>query len=110
MRDFASVVKEARRFKGLTLQAVAIKIDSHKGYVSGIENRKVNPPSAKIVRKLAKLFQLDVQELLILAAVEKAPKEVREIMREGSLGMLEASRKNGVTTMEPRKEEAAAAV
>jgi transcriptional regulator with XRE-family HTH domain len=107
MRDFASVVKEARRFKGLTLQAVASKVDSHKGYISGIEHRKVNPPSPKIVRKLAKLLDLDLKELLILAAVEKAPKEVREIMREGSLGMLEASRKQGVTVVEPRKEEAA---
>lgn len=108
MKDFASVVKEARRFKGLTLQQVASKVGTHKGYISGAENRKVNPPSAKIVRKLAKLFDLDVQELLILAAVEKAPKEVREIMREGSLGMLEASRKNGVTVVPPRKEAAAA--
>lgn len=108
MKDFASVVKEARRFKGLTLQQVASKVGTHKGYISGVENRKVNPPSPKIVRKMAKIFDLDVLELLILAAVEKAPKEVREIMREGSLGMLEASRKNGVTVVPPRKEAAAA--
>lgn len=108
MKDFASVVKEARRFKGLTLQQVASKVGTHKGYISGVEHRKVNPPSAKLVRKMAKLFDLDVLELLILAVVEKAPKEVRELIREGSLGMLEASRKNGVTVVEPRKEEAAA--
>lgn len=107
MKDFASQVKEARRFKGLTLQQVAVKVGTHKGYISGVENRKVNPPSAKIVRKMAKLFDLDVQELLILGVVEKAPKEVREIMREGSLALLEAIRKAGVTVIEPKKEEAA---
>lgn len=107
MKDFASVVKEARRFKGMSLQVVADKVGTHKGYISGIENRKVNPPAPKVVRKMAKLFELDVHELLILAQVEKAPKEVREIMREGSLGMLETIRKNGVTTMEPKKETTA---
>lgn len=107
MKDFASVVKEARRFKGLTLQAVATKVGTHKGYISGVEHRKVNPPSAKIVRKMAKLFQLDVQELLILGVVEKAPPEVREIIREGSLGMLETIRKQGVTQIEPKQEPAA---
>lgn len=112
MKDFASVVKEARRFKGLTLQQVASKVGTHKGYISGIEHHKVNPPSAKLVRKMAKLLDLDVLELLILAVVEKAPKEVREIMREGSLGMLEAERKLYATTvkLQEAKEEAAAAV
>jgi transcriptional regulator with XRE-family HTH domain len=109
MKDFASVVREARKSKGLTLQAVASKIGSHKGYCSGFEGRKVNPPSPAIVRKLAKFLGLDVLELLILATVEKAPKEVREIMREGSLGMLDASRKNGVTVVEPSKTTTAAA-
>lgn len=92
MKDFASVVKQARRAHLMSLKDVASKVGTHKGYISGIENRKVNPPSKKIVRKLAKLFGLDVLELLILGAVEKAPEEVREIMREGSLAALEETR------------------
>lgn len=107
MKDFASIVRSARIEKGLTLQAVATKLGSHKGYISGFEHRKVNPPSAKLVKKLAKLLDLDEKELLILSVVEKAPKEVREIIREGALGMLEASRRNGVTVVEPRREPAA---
>lgn len=108
MKEFAAIVKAARQQKGMTLEAVASKLGTHKGYVSGFENRKVNPPSAKLVRKLAKLFGLDEKEMLILAVVEKAPKEVREIIRDGSLGMLEAVRRNGVTLVEPKSQEAAA--
>lgn len=88
MKDFASVVKEARQEKRLSLQQLAGKLGTHKGYCSGFENRKVNPPSPKIIRKMAKLYGLDVLELLILAHIDKAPKEVREIMRDRYSGML----------------------
>lgn len=71
MRRFCEVVKEARKTKGLTLERVAKAIVSHKGYVSGIENDQVSPPSAPIVVKLAKFLDLDVEELLVLRLVEK---------------------------------------
>lgn len=103
MQDFAAIVKAARLRSGLTLQALAGKLGTHKGYCSGIENRKVNPPSAKVIRKMAKLLVLDVQELLIHATADKAPKEIRELVREGALGMLETSRKHGVTVVKPKE-------
>jgi transcriptional regulator with XRE-family HTH domain len=84
MDTFSTVVKKARLEKHLTLEAVATKIGSHKGYVSGFENRKVNPPSSRIVRKLAKLYGLDQKRLLILAEIEKIDPEVREVFREGA--------------------------
>ncbi len=96
MDDFASVVKKARQDKRLTLESLALKLGSHKGYCSGIENRKVNPPSSKIVRKMAKIFGLDVKRLLILAEIEKIDREVREIFREGALGLYEARLKGNV--------------
>lgn len=94
MEDFASVVKQARLQKGLTLEGMASRIGSHKGYISGWENHKVSPPSCKIVRKVAKLFGLDVKKLIILAEVEKVDRDVREIMREGSLNLY-AARNSG---------------
>lgn len=86
MSNFGDLVKKLRKEKGITLEAVAKKIGSHKGYVSGIENGKVNPPSVKIVRKFAKLFGQDERALVCLAWVDKAPALIREEVRRRVLG------------------------
>ena len=78
MSNFGDLVKRLRKEKGLTLEAVAKKIGSHKGYVSGIENGKVNPPSVKIIRKFAKLFTQDERTLVRMAWADKAPALIRE--------------------------------
>jgi transcriptional regulator with XRE-family HTH domain len=70
---FGILVKQLRKEKNLTLEEVAKKIGSHKGYVSGIENDKVNPPSVKIIQKYAKCLGQDAQMLVRLAWVDKAP-------------------------------------
>jgi transcriptional regulator with XRE-family HTH domain len=75
---FGDLVKKLRQEKGITMEVVARKIGSHKGYVSGIENDKVNPPSVKIIRKYAKLFGQDARALARLAWVDKAPPILRE--------------------------------
>jgi len=75
---FGNLVKKLRKEEGLTLEAVARKIGSHKGYVSGIENGKVNPPSVKVIGKFAKLFGQDARTLVRLAWVDKAPEIIRE--------------------------------
>ncbi len=82
MSHFGDRVKKLRKEKGLTLEQVAKKISSHKGYVSGIENDKVNPPSVKVIKKFAKLFRLDARELVRLAWVDKAPEILREDAEE----------------------------
>ena len=78
MSHFGDLVKKLRKEKGITSEAVAKKIGSHKGYVSGIENDKVNPPSVKIIVKYAKLFGQDERMLVRLAWVDKAPAIIRE--------------------------------
>lgn len=78
MSHFGDLVKKLRKEKDLTLEAVAKKIGSHKGYVSGIENDKVNPPSVAIIKKYAKLFGQDARALARLAWVDKAPAILRE--------------------------------
>lgn len=89
MIPFSDTVKMLRRERNLTLEKVAGRLGSHKGYVSGIENRKVNPPSVKIVRKYAKLFDKNEQELICLAEIEKSPKELQQ--RYGALEELRAA-------------------
>lgn len=78
MSNFGDLVKRLRKEKGLTLEAVARKIGSHKGYVSGIENDKVNPPSVKIIRKFARLFGQDERKLVRIAWADKAPALIRD--------------------------------
>lgn len=78
LSHFGTLVKRLRQEKDLTLEAVAKKIGSHKGYVSGIENDKVNPPSVKIILRYAKLFGQDPKNLVRLAWVDKAPSIIRD--------------------------------
>jgi transcriptional regulator with XRE-family HTH domain len=79
---FGDLVKSLRKDKGLTLEAVAKKIGSYKGYVSGIENDKVNPPSVRIIKKYAKVLGQDARTLARLAWVDKAPEILREDAEE----------------------------
>ncbi len=78
MSNFGDLVRKLRKERGMTLEAVARKLGSHKGYVSGIENGKVNPPSVKFIRKFSKIFNWDEKRMAILAYVDKAPKLIRE--------------------------------
>lgn len=78
MSNFGDLMKRLRKERSLTLEAVAKRIGSHKGYVSGIENDKVNPPSVKIIRKFAKLFNQDERSLVRIAWADKAPAIIRE--------------------------------
>jgi len=75
---FGTLVKALRQEKNLTLEAVAKKIGSNKGYLSGIENGKVNPPSVHFILKYAKLLGQDPKALVRLAWVDKAPSIIRE--------------------------------
>lgn len=78
MSAFGDLMKRLRKERLMTLEAVAKKIGSHKGYVSGIENGKVNPPSVKITRKFAKLYDQDERILVRMAWADKAPPLIRE--------------------------------
>ena len=82
MSHFGDLVRKLRKEKGMTLETVAKKIGSHKGYVSGIENDKVNPPSVKIIKKYAKVLGLEARTLARLAWVDKAPEIIRQDAEE----------------------------
>lgn len=78
MSHFGKLVRTLRKERKLTLEEVARKIGTHKGYISGIENDKVNPPSVKIIKKYAKALGQDPKHLVRLAWVDKAPELIRE--------------------------------
>lgn len=80
MSKFGEVVKALRLADELTLEAVAKRIGSHKGYISGIENGKVNAPSVKVLRRYQKIFEhrgIKLEDLVELAYVDKSPALVR---------------------------------
>lgn len=102
VEGFAEILRRARQAMGYSLQKLADKVGTRKGYISALENRKVNPPSPKIVRKLAKTLHLDLDELLIHSFVEKAPKEIIDIVRSGALAALADSKRGGTPAGKPQ--------
>jgi transcriptional regulator with XRE-family HTH domain len=78
MSMFGEQIRRLRKEKRLTLEQVARKVGTHKGYVSGIETGKVRPPSVKLIRKLAKVFGQDEKSLVRMAWVDKAPPLIRD--------------------------------
>jgi transcriptional regulator with XRE-family HTH domain len=90
--SFGETVRAARIEKGYTLEAVANKIGTHKGYISGIESGKVNPPAAKMIEKYALFLGLSSSALTIIAWAEKAPitilKQAVGLVREQELRAL----------------------
>lgn len=78
MQKFGKRIRELRHARSMTLDEVRLKVKISRAYLSGIENGRVNPPAAPVVRGLAKALGVDPKELLLLATVEKAPHEIRE--------------------------------
>jgi transcriptional regulator with XRE-family HTH domain len=78
MSNFGELLRRLRRERGHSLKTVARKLGTQKGYLSGIENGKVNPPSAKLVRRISQLYGQDERMLLRLAWADKAPSLIRD--------------------------------
>jgi transcriptional regulator with XRE-family HTH domain len=78
MSNFGELMRRLRRERGWSLKTVARMLDTQKGYLSGIENGKVNPPSEKIVKRIADLYGQEERMLLRLAWADKAPTLIRE--------------------------------
>jgi transcriptional regulator with XRE-family HTH domain len=87
MTTFGPLIKALRKSADLTLEVVAKKIGSHKGYVSGMENEKCNPPSVGVVRRIFKLYAPELakagvsateEDLVELAWVSKSPTFIRK--------------------------------
>ena len=80
MDTFGEVIRKERRAKAWTLKRVGKRVGLSKGGLSGVERGVVNPPSAGVVRKLAKLYGLDVTEMMRMAWQPKVPKEIRHLL------------------------------
>lgn len=75
---FGHRIRELRKAKLLTLRDVAKTVQVNFTYISKIENQKLDfgaYPSDGLIRKLARVLDADLDELLLLA--EKIPDEIR---------------------------------
>lgn len=75
---FGEQLRALRKAKGLTLRALASKVNVNFTYLSKIENHKLDfgdYPGEGLIRKLAKVLKADEDELLLLA--EKVPDAIR---------------------------------
>lgn len=78
---FGAELRRLRRSADLTLEGLGNRVRVRgkplsKGYLSGIENAKVSPPSDPVVRKLAGALNAPVKHLLLLAYLDKLPPEL----------------------------------
>jgi transcriptional regulator with XRE-family HTH domain len=82
-QTFGQRIKELRKAKGLGQRAVAAQVGINFTYLSKIENDKVDFaafPSEDTIRKLARVLDADVDELLLMAA--KIPDRIRQRVLE----------------------------
>jgi len=80
---FGQKIRELRKAKGLGQRAVATEVGINFTYLSKIENDKVDFaafPSEETIRKLAKVLDADVDELLLMA--KKIPDRIRQRVLE----------------------------
>jgi HTH-type transcriptional regulator, competence development regulator len=80
---FGKKIRELRKAKGLGQRAVAAEVGINFTYLSKIENDKVDFaafPSEDTIRKLARVLESDVDQLLLMA--EKIPDQIRRRVLE----------------------------
>jgi HTH-type transcriptional regulator, competence development regulator len=80
---FGQKIRELRKAKGLGQRAVAAEVGINFTYLSKIENDRVDFaafPSEETIRKLAKVLDADVDELLLMA--KKIPDHIRQRVLE----------------------------
>jgi len=77
---FGAYVRRNREAKKIGLREMAKKIGVSPTYLSKVERDEFPPPAEDKVRKIAEIFQIDVDELLALAG--KVSTDLSEIIRE----------------------------
>lgn len=79
-KSFGPTVKRLRLEKGMSQKELAKAVNIDFGYLSNIERGKVNPPSRKVVSRIAEELGVDKDELLVLA--DRVPSDVEPIITE----------------------------
>lgn len=84
MSSLGSRLKEARKEAGYSLMDVENTIGVSNGYISQLENNKKKNPSMKLLKQLAKLYEVQLSDLV-------APKETLVMLTEEDRDFFEKS-------------------
>ncbi len=77
---FGAYMRQIREEKEIGLREMAKKIGVSPTYISKVERDEFPPPAEDKVRKIAEIFDVDVDEFLALAG--KVSSDLSEIIRE----------------------------
>lgn len=69
METLGRTLKKTREIASLTLREVEISTGISNAYLSQLENDKIKKPSANILYKLASVYKIDLNVLLVAAGI-----------------------------------------
>jgi transcriptional regulator with XRE-family HTH domain len=90
---FGAYVRQEREGREIGLREMAKKIGVSPTYLSKVEREEFSPPAEDKVRKIAELFDIDVDELLALAGrvssdltaiIRRHPREMASFLRSAN--------------------------
>lgn len=82
MHTVGQIVRKRREALGLTLAAVASSVGVTKGYLSMIENHRLDkPPSRRVLRDLERALGIGADQLTSLADWQVTPEPIRQQMQ-----------------------------
>ena len=80
-KDFARVIKEARKEKGYSQRELAGKLGIDFTYLSKLENNRAEyAPKEELIRNLASYLQLDAEKLIFLAG--RIPSQDEDLIKQ----------------------------
>ena len=81
MKSLGRILKERRELVPFTLRQVEEATGISNAYLSQLENDKIKKPSANVLYKLAKLYNIELDSLLSAAGIiEKKPNERQKLL------------------------------
>jgi HTH-type transcriptional regulator, competence development regulator len=78
--NFGERVRELRKEQGMSQRELANRAGIDFTYLSKIENTRMDPPSEKVILRIAEALNTDADQLTVLAG--KVPSYVVDILRE----------------------------
>lgn len=77
MESFAATIRRAWFEKGIKVGTFAKHVGIEPSHASSIMKGSVSAPRPPTIRRIAQYFDLDYEELLAIAWIEKRPKHLR---------------------------------
>lgn len=86
MKSFGEHLRQLRKDKRITQRELADKIKVDFTYISKIETGALQPPSEDVIIKIAKVLEVDEEQMIMLG--KKIPSSYKEFIVEDELAEL----------------------